>query len=143
MTTRADGQYALQGVPESLTLTATFPDYVPFSATLNKTTQQDITLANGNLSGTIKDQYSNEPLSGVVITAGDVTGKTDAKGAYVLKNVAARAEVSFALDGYATQKIDASTTATIDVTLRPDVLKGTIVSSADGAPVPPCHDYRY
>jgi hypothetical protein len=135
MTTGADGQYVLQGVPESFTLDASYPDYVPFSAPISKTTQQDIALANGNLSGTIKDQYSNAPLSGVVITAGDVTGQTDAKGAYQLKNVAARAEVSYTLDGYATQKIDASTTATIDVTLRPDVLKGTIVSSADGAPV--------
>jgi hypothetical protein len=39
------------------------------------------------------------------------------------------------LEGYATQKIDASTTATIDVTLRPDVLKGTIVNSVDGTPI--------
>ncbi len=135
MTTGADGQYVLQGVPESFTLNATYPEYVSFSAPISKTTQQDITLANGNLSGTIKDQYSNEPLSGVVITAGDVTGQTDAKGAYQLKNVVARADVNYSLEGYATQKIDASTTATIDVTLRPDVLKGTIVSSADGAPV--------
>lgn len=135
MTTGADGQYVLQGVPESFTLNATFPEYVPFSAPISKTTQQDIALANGNLSGTIKDQYSNAPLSGVVITAGDVTGKTDDKGAYQLKNVVARAEVSFTLEGYATQKLDASTTATLDVTLRPDVLKGTIVSSVDGAPV--------
>jgi len=135
MTTGADGQYVLQGVPESFTLDASYPEYVSFSAPISKTTQQDIALANGNLSGTIKDQYSNEPLSGVVITAGDVTGQTDAKGAYQLKNVVARADVNYTLEGYATQKIDASTTATIDVTLRPDVLKGTIVSSADGAPV--------
>ena len=135
MTTGADGQYVLQGVPESFTLNAIYPEYVPFSAPVSKTTQQDIALANGNLSGTIKDQYSNAPLSDVVITAGDVTGKTDAKGAYQLKNVVARADVNYSLEGYATQKIDASTTATIDVTLRPDVLKGTIVSGADGAPV--------
>jgi len=135
MTTGADGQYILQGVPESFTLNASYPEYVSFSAPISKTTQQDIALANGNLSGTIKDQYSNEPLSGVVITAGDVTGQTDAKGAYQLKNVVARADVNYSLEGYATQKIDASTTATIDVTLRPDVLKGTIVSSADGTPV--------
>ena len=135
MTTGTDGQYVLQGVPESFTLNATYPEYVPFSAPISKTTQQDIALANGNLSGTIKDQYSNAPLSGVVITAGDVTGQTDAKGAYQLKNVVARADVNYSLEGYATQKIDASTTATIDVTLRPDVLKGTIVSSADGTPV--------
>jgi hypothetical protein len=135
MTTGADGQYILQGVPESFTLNATYPEYVPFSAPISKTTQQDIALANGNLSGTIKDQFSNAPLSGVVITAGDVTGQTDAKGAYQLKNVVARADVNFSLEGYAPQKIDASTTATIDVTLRPDVLKGTIVSSVDGTPI--------
>ncbi|NBU64380.1 MAG: hypothetical protein EBS29_07775 [Chloroflexia bacterium] len=135
MTTSTDGKYALLGVPESFTLTAMFPDYVPFSVALSKTTTQDITLANGNLSGTIKDQYSNAPLRGVVVTAGDVTGQTDEKGMYQLKNVITRAEVSFVLEGYATQKLDASTVATLDVTLRPDVLKGTIVSSADGAPV--------
>ncbi len=135
MTTGADGQYMLKGVPESFILSASYPEYVIFSMAMSKAIQQDIPLANGNLSGTIKDQYSNEPLSGVVITAGDVTGKSDTKGAYQLKNVAARSEVSYSLDGYANQKMDASTTATLDVTLRPDVLKGTIVSSADGAPV--------
>lgn len=135
VTTEADGQYMLRSVPESFTLSAELSEYVPFEKELNKTTTLDISLANGTLSGVVTDQYSGAPLADVVVTAGDVTGKTDEKGAYSLRNVLKRDVVTFAFDGYATLTKDASTITSMDITMRPDTLKGTIVDASTGEPI--------
>lgn len=134
-TTGADGQYVLRGVPESFTVQMSAPDYIVNEESLTKTTQRDVALVSGLLSGVVTDQYSGAPLADVVVTAGDVTAKTDAQGAYVLKDVRARTGVQFARDGYATLDKDASTTAKLDIIMRPDVLKGTIVDGETGTPI--------
>ena len=134
-TTGADGQYVLRDVPESFTVQMSAPDYIVNEESLTKTTQRDVALVSGLLSGVVTDQYSGAPLADVVVTAGDVTAKTDAQGAYVLKDVRARTGVQFARDGYATLDKDASTTAKLDIIMRPDVLKGTIVDGETGTPI--------
>lgn len=134
-TTGADGQYLLRDVPESFTVQMSAPDYIVNEESLTKTTQRDVALVSGLLSGVVTDQYSGAPLADVVVTAGDVTAKTDAQGAYVLKDVRARTSVQFARDGYATLDKDASTTAKLDIIMRPDVLKGTIVDGETGTPI--------
>lgn len=135
VTTGADGQYVLRAVPASFSLKATLTDYVGATIAVEKTTQQAIALTNSTLTGIVTDQYSGTPLADVVVSAGDVTAKTDAQGMYSLKNVTTRNAVTYTLDGYATQTSDASTTAKVDITMRPDVLKGTIVDGSDGTPI--------
>lgn len=134
-TTGADGQYLLRGVPESFAVQMSAPDYIVNEESLTKTTQRDVALVSGLLTGVVTDQYSGAPLADVVVTAGDVTAKTDAQGAYALKEVRTRTSVQFARDGYATLDKDASTTAKLDIIMRPDVLKGTIVDGETGTPI--------
>lgn len=135
MTTGADGQYLLREVPESFTLNASLSDYVSADQPLSKITQHDIVLVNGTLSGIVTDQFSGAPLADVAVAAGDVTAKTDAQGAYALINIVKRDSVTFTFEGYATVTSDASTSAKLDITMRPDVLKGTIVDGETGAPI--------
>ncbi|MFZ9856827.1 MAG: putative glycoside hydrolase [Roseiflexaceae bacterium] len=135
MTTAADGVYQLLNVPEQFTLLATYPDYVSFSQTLTQQTMLDVTLANGVLQGTVTDQYSGAPLAGVTVSIGDTTTTTDAQGQYQFRDLATRDDVTFTLDGYSTIVIDARTTSLADAVLRPDELRGVIVSAVDDAPI--------
>lgn len=134
-TTGPDGSFTLTEVPESFTLNTQYTDYISQAVAVTKQTKADIALVNGTLQGVVKDQYSGQPLAGVAVKAGAVTGTTDAAGAYALKNVSERGAVTFDFAGYALATQDASTTATLDVTLRPDILKGTIVDSSTDKPV--------
>lgn len=135
MTTAADGVYQLVGVPESFTLKATYPDYVPFSQDMTKQISLDVTLTNGILQGTVTDQYSGAPLAGVAVAVGDSTTTTDAQGKYQFRDLATRADVAFTLDGYSKVSIDARATTMADAVLRPDELRGVIVSAKDDAPI--------
>ena len=134
-TTGPDGSYAITEVPESFTLSTQFTDYVPQSLNLTKQTKADIALVSGLLSGVVTDQYSGQPLAGVTVKAGAVTATTDATGKYALRDVSERSAVTFDVDGYALATIDASTTASKDVVLRPDILKGTILDSTTDKPI--------
>lgn len=135
MTTAADGLYQLLDVPESFTLQATYPDYVTFSQVLTKQTTLDVTLANGTLQGKVTDQYSGAPLAGVTVAVGTVTTTTDAQGMYAFRDLAVRDEVVFTLDGYTQIRTDVKTTTTADAVLRPDELRGVVVSATDDSPV--------
>jgi hypothetical protein len=135
MTTAADGVYQLVDVPESFTLTATYPDYVPFSQELTKQTSLDVTLANGMLQGAVTDQYSGAPLAGVSVAVGDSTTTTDAQGKYLFRDLVTRADVTFTLDGYSQVSVDARATTSADAVLRPDELRGVIVSAVDETPI--------
>ncbi|MFN5059097.1 MAG: putative glycoside hydrolase [Chloroflexota bacterium] len=135
MTTAADGVYQLVNVPEQFTLQATYPDYVPFSQELAKQTTLDVILANGMLQGTVTDQYSGAPLAGVTVSVGDSTATTDAQGKYLFRDLVTREDVVFTLDGYSKVAVDARTTASADAVLRPDELRGVVVSAADDAPI--------
>ena len=134
-TTGPDGTYTITEVPEVFALQVQLADYVTQSQQIEKKTTADIVLINSTLSGTVKDQYSGVVLAGVKITAGEVTAVTDADGAFALKNVSARSEVTFASDGYALATLDASTTATLEVVMRPDTLKGTLVDATTEKPI--------
>jgi hypothetical protein len=135
MTTAADGVYQLVDVPEQFTLQAIYPDYVPFSQELSKQTTLDVTLANGILQGTVTDQYSGAPLADVTVSVGDTTTTTDAQGKYQFRDLVTRNDVTFTLDGYSTIAIDARTTTSADAVLRPDELRGVVVSAVDDSPI--------
>ena len=134
-TTGVDGAYVISEVPEAFALQAQLPDYVSQSLSIEKKTTANFSLISSTLTGVVKDQYSGQALAGVKITAGDVTATSDATGAFFLKNITARAAVTYELDGYAKESVDASTKATLDVALRPDILKGALVDATTEKPV--------
>jgi hypothetical protein len=134
-TTGIDGTYVVTGVPEAFALQVQLSDYVAQSLSIDKKTTANISLISSVLTGTVTDQYSGQALAGVIVTAGEVTATSDKAGAFTLKNVTARAAVTYELDGYAKQTVDASTTAALEVTMRPDILKGALVDATTEKPV--------
>lgn len=134
-TTSTDGSYALAGVPESFQLTISAADHDTFSQEVSRTTSLDAPLRPNILRGVVKDSYSNTPLANATVKAGTASTTTGADGAYTLENVPTDATVEIIADGYATLSQPLEQNITLDASLRPDVLKGTLVDSATGKPV--------
>jgi hypothetical protein len=134
-TTTSDGRYEIVGVPAEFTLQAELSDYTTASVAVAQQTTQDIALENMTLTGVVTDQYSGEALADVKVVAGDQSTTTGADGRYALRNVTDRTAVEFTLEGYAVQTVDAQKLTVQDAVLRPDVLKGTLVSTVDNAAI--------
>jgi hypothetical protein len=135
-TTAADGRYAVAGVPESFTLTISAKDYDTASQSLKQQVVFDTALRPNVLSGKVTDRYSGQPVANATVKVGDaLKATTGPDGAYRLEGVPSNATVAISADGYAelTQPIEKMTS--LDAVLRPDVLKGTLVDSATGAPI--------
>jgi hypothetical protein len=135
-TTAADGRYTLAGVPESFTLTISAPDHDPLTQALKQSIAFDTALRPNTLVGVVTDRFSNQPVAGATVKVGDsLSATTGADGKYHLDGVPANATVQVSADGYAglTQPLEKMTT--LDAVLRPDVLKGTLVDGATGAPI--------
>jgi len=135
-TTAADGRYTLVGVPESFTLTISAPDHEQVSQNLKQAVAFDTALRPNTLVGVVTDRYSNRPVTGATVKVGDkLSVRTGADGTYRLTGVPANATVQFGADGYAGLTQPLEKMITLDVVLRPDVLKGALVDSKTGAPI--------
>ena len=135
-TTGADGSYVLNDVPEQVTLTISGARYETLSHTIDRLVTYDTTLRPNTLEGILKNSYTGEPIAGATVKAGDASATSDDSGHYVLENVPERTTVSFTADGYAdlSQPIDKQ--IALDATLRPDVLKATLVDATTNKPIP-------
>lgn len=134
-TTGPDGRYTLAGVPESFTITVSAPDYADFSQDVARSTGFDAALRPNVVTGVITDQYSNQPLAGVTIKAGDISATTAADGRYRLAGVPAEAELQISAEGYAPITTTLQRATSFDTALRPDLLKGTLLDAASGEPI--------
>lgn len=134
-TTGADGSYTLQNVPEAFQIAISAPDYAETKADINRATTHEATLRPSVLRGVVKDTYSGQGVAGIQVKAGDASATTGADGAYELKNVPPDVEVSFSGAGYDEMKQAQPQATKLDATLRPNVIAGTVVDSADGKPL--------
>ncbi len=134
-TTTADGSYTLTNVPEAYQIAVTAPDYAEARADINQTTAQDLTLQPNVVRGVVKDKYSGKGIAGVEVTAGDATATTGPDGAYELQDVTEDVEVSFKAAGYDQIVQPLPKATTLDATLRPNVIAGTVVDEVDGKPL--------
>ncbi len=134
-TTDANGQYTLQGVPESFQIQVTAPDFAEARADISRSTTHDLALRPNVLRGTITDRYSGQPLAGVEVRAGAVSATTDDQGRYELRDVPENAQISARLDGYDEVTQPLSATTTLDLALRPNVISGTVVDAQTGKPL--------
>src|SRR6266542_1388420 len=135
-TTTPDGYYALVGVPEMFRLAVSAQDYAPASQTLKQQIVSDLALRPNVLSGTITDRYSGQPVPHATVKVGDtLSATTGPDGKYRLEGVPSNATVEISADGYAMLTQPLEKIITLDAVLRPDVLKGTLVDSATGAPI--------
>src|SRR5919199_6312665 len=131
-TTGRDGRYRLSGVPESVTLTVSAPDHAPVRQTLSRTTVFDVKLRTNVLTGTVTDQYSSAPIAGASVKAGSAAATTGADGHYRLENLSGKVTIVLSADGYAPVTRTLDKLSPLDVALRPNVLKGTLVDNHGG-----------
>ncbi len=91
-------------------------------------------LNRASLSGTVVDAYTQAPVAGVTIVAGQKTTTTDSRGHFSFggKIVA----VSAAKPGYDTARATViSGVDSVRLQIRPNVVHGTVVSKADRKPI--------
>jgi hypothetical protein len=135
-TTGPDGRFVLAGVPESFTLTVNATDYQPLSESLARKTTIDLALRPAVLTGLVTDRYTNGPIAGATVQAGDARTTTGPDGRYRLTNVPENATVTISAPGYAELSQPIEKTTEINAVLRPDTLKGTLLDAASGQPIP-------
>jgi hypothetical protein len=135
-TTTTDGRYTIAGVPESFTLTVSAKDYEAASKALKQQVAFDTTLRPNVLSGIVTDRYSGQPVPNATIKVGDgLSTTTGTDGKYRLTGLPPNATVEINADGYAALTQPLEKMIGLDAVLRPDVLRGTLVDSATGAPI--------
>jgi hypothetical protein len=134
-TTGADGSYTLQNVPEAYQIAVTAPDYAEARADVNRVVSQELALRPSVVRGTVTDTYTGDGIAGVTVKAGEATATTGDDGSYELRDVPENAEIEFAAAGYDSVTQPVAQTTTLDATLRPNVISGTIVDSESGKPL--------
>ncbi|GAG10033.1 unnamed protein product, partial [marine sediment metagenome] len=61
-------------------------------------------VSTGSIQGVVTDNQSDEPLAGVLISAGSVSTTSDSLGNYILNKVpVGNREITVVLDGYSSQ----------------------------------------
>jgi hypothetical protein len=134
-TTGTDGAYRLEGLPEKFSLSATLPDHEVISKTIERLTNANLQLRPNILAGTIADSYTNAPVAGATVKAGDLAATTDAQGRYRLDGIPEQATISITAPGYAELSQPIERQVSLDAALRPDTLKGSLVDAETGEPV--------
>lgn len=134
-TTDAAGSYTLQNVPENFQIAIIAPDYAETKADISRTTAHEATLRPNVVRGMVKDTYSGQGLAGIEVKAGDATATTGADGSYELANVPEDVEVSFSGAGYDVVTMPLDKAVTLDATLRPNVISGTVLDGRDDKPL--------
>jgi hypothetical protein len=140
-TTNQNGNYAIENVPAwpYWTVEAYKVGYIAQSTLASVqpglTTTQDFALIPfGIVSGTVKDQTTNQPIAGALVKVGSAfVNTTDSNGYYSIYAVAATYTVTASARGYATKsqssvKVDEGKTTTVNFLLQP-VPPGSIIGN--------------
>ncbi|MFN8567245.1 MAG: putative glycoside hydrolase [Kouleothrix sp.] len=144
--TDAGGRYQLASWRQDASLQIAAAGYEPVTIALAEQPQLakptppaatlDATLRPNTISGVVTDAYSRQPLAGALVKASEVlSATTGADGRYRLEGVPAGTTIEISADGYAALTQPLEQTTTLDAVLRPDVLKGTLLDAATGAPI--------
>lgn len=86
------------------------------------------------ISGVVIDSYTLTPIAGATVVAGDLSVGTDRDGAFRLKHKVASYTVT--KQGYDATNVRVTPGASqFRISIRPNVVRGKITSSADGSPI--------
>ena len=91
--------------------------------------------------GVISDAVTGAPLSGVVVSAGEISVQSDAQGRYVLGDLSRAPNLALTLDGYQPAALAVPNPSlldretTLDATLQPVVLDGIVTDAATAKPL--------
>jgi hypothetical protein len=145
--TNADGRYATQAWQPSNTAIIQASGYQSSTIELKErpelaaskalTLTLDAALRPNTLSGTIRDEYTNNPLTGAVVSAtGTISATTDDEGRYVLEEVPETFQITVTAPDHEQTRVDINRTVEQDVALRPTTLQGMVVDAYTSKPLP-------
>ena len=161
------GYYHLTGVEGELTVSIQAPGYLPFTEACNanglltKRFTLDIALQPNRLRGVVYDELSKLPVSGAMVSAGNMSTQTDALGQYELQRIVGQSDLIVQADGYLDWQGPISTEqnllngSPLDVILVPNTVRGLVrdattnaaigdaVITVDGGEVLPYGDGNY
>ena len=121
--TDANGVGTLRRVKPSAQVRASAPGYESASAPFVSGDLQ-IVLRPNTLDGIVTDATTGQPISGTLVYLGGNIATTDAKGAYHLDNVPAKATLVFKSSGYRKTELSVSNATRGDLKLTPFIVKG-------------------
>ena len=134
-TTGDDGAYRLDEVPAGAEVEISAAGYAVQTTALGEQTELDLTLESNVLTGVVTDQYTDAPIKGATVKAGDATTTTGDDGTYRLEGATKNSEVEISAEGYAPVTEQIAKLAPFDAALRPDVLGGQLVDAATDQPI--------
>jgi len=106
VTTDTEGQYTIQLLHETYTVTASATKYhsqsKPATVTAETTTTLNFTLTpiNGTISGTVTDSSTGNPIAGATVTANGISVSTGADGTYTIEVPPGTYNVTVSMNGY-------------------------------------------
>ncbi len=121
--TDASGVGVLRRVKPGAPVRASAPGYESASAQFANGDLR-IALRPNTLAGIVTDAATGQPISGTLVYLGKVIATTDAKGAYHLDNVPAKATLVFKAPGYRKTEATVSNVTRRDQKLTPFIVKG-------------------
>lgn len=129
VTTKEDGRYRLEGVPEAFSLRVQAPGYYAEEVALERTTHHDLRLRPSFLRGLVRDVRSGQPISQTrVIWDGGYT-HTDTLGRFYLQDVPEELRLQILAPGFAKAVVDAVETSSITVDLEPFSVRGIYITA--------------
>ncbi|MFV9502989.1 MAG: putative glycoside hydrolase [Oscillochloridaceae bacterium umkhey_bin13] len=150
LTTDANGMFSTPSWQRTDTLAISAPSYEALSlpldgrpelaATNQLTITLDSSLRPNTLSGTLIDQYTNQPIAGAeVVATGAIsealTTTTDAQGRFTLAGLPEQFTLAVTAADYAQVEQVLNRTTAIELSLRPNTLSGTITDRFTGTGV--------
>jgi hypothetical protein len=96
----------------------------------------DVTLRPNTLAGTVKNANTGQPVADAVVWATDtISATTNAEGSYTLTNVPENFALTVEAPDYAEVETAVSRMTLLDVTLKPNVLRGAVKDSYTDQPL--------
>lgn len=147
VTTDANGTYQISRWSTRDTITVAASGYEPLTVDLSAKPQLErpeppavtldtLQIRPNTLTGRITDLYTNAPIDGALVRVSDtISATTTADGRYTLTGVPERFSLNITAAGYAPFVNDVSRATTLDSTLRPDTLRGTITDQYTNRPI--------
>lgn len=134
--TDANGHYSLSGVPEQFTLSISAPDYSAAETIISRSTAFSMALRPNVLTGVVTDRFTGQPVAGATVQVGAVKATTGPDGSYRVEGIDEEStSVEISAAGYAGLSQELGRSTSLDATLRPDTLVGTLVDQVTGEPI--------
>ncbi|MCL4535856.1 MAG: carboxypeptidase regulatory-like domain-containing protein [Bacteroidetes bacterium] len=131
----ADGTFELHRVRRRTILTAEAAGYLSASVPVDRIEHLDVSLTPRSLSGTVRDSYTDSPVSHAILASGPISTTTRADGSYYLSRFPEGTPVVVTATGYARTELPSPTVPSLDIKLRPDTLTGKVSEVDSGRPI--------